>query len=193
MKTFHIFFLIATLLLVIAIPVNQCQAACWCGIEYCIGWNDQLKVDDSKTKVRVEEENEYILDVDNGSITGSGHTHTPKGGSVAGTTVTNFQWTVSGTLDYSYFGVSAKVGSQVTHTYGTDCKCEVNNWCQCCYLRAFERYRYTYKEGLCWCISPLCIFGSKYSGENREFLGVTCTDKPKCVVEPGCRVTWVGE
>jgi len=188
MNTFH-FSLIATLLLAVAIPVTQCQAACWCSWDYCVGLTDPLIIDDSKTKITTNEYDKTTSSQSNGSCTIPGTTAPKKKCSVNGATTTTFSWEVAGSLSFQYFGVSATHGSLVTQTLGNSCEAEITSWCSCCFQRAYEKYEFTYKEGWCYCdIGALfCTYpGTKYTGSKSVFQGLHCDDKPECVVPPNC-------
>jgi hypothetical protein len=166
---------------------RQVEAGCWCGIVYCIA---DITIDASKTRVSITYDILETADQSIGSCPYEGATPPSKICSVSGSYGSTNQWEVNGTLNFTYFGVSAKVGSEVTLSVSSGCSATIGSWCSCCHERVRAKYKNTYMEGLCWCLDPLfpllCVHGSSYSGTNKEYQSIGCDDEPQCIVPPEC-------
>jgi len=98
-------------------------------------------------------------------------------------------WEISGSLDYKFFNVTAKVGESLE----VSASCEgssktLNDWCQCCASAAALVYTKTTKQGKCECRSTFwgTVCSETKSGQILSFDKVSCYPLP-CEVDPNCK------
>jgi hypothetical protein len=181
MRVFCLFFLVISSLLFHNGYVSA--ASCWCHLEYCI--NDFV-IDPAQTVIWYEYEELATADQTNGSCPTAGATAPTKVCDVSGNYGTVKKWEVTGSISYDSFGVSAKVGEDVTISVSSGCSATISSWCTCCHERVRTKYKYTYQAGTCWCLAVLCITTSNVSGTNKEYQSIHCDDQPACTISSSC-------
>jgi|GEM_PF-2470257 hypothetical protein len=164
---------------------NSLQA-CWCSNGICSGWGTEtgplVGTVTSSDYVQVLQ----VTDQSNGSNPCNGSTAPTKNCSASGTATDVLDWSVSGSVNYSFFGVSAQVGG--SHTQSSSCAggAQISGWCTCCHEMAGLQFTTTTMSTQCYFDDGLCACINIYTGSCVKYDYGVCSDQPACVVPSGC-------
>jgi hypothetical protein len=101
-----------------------------------------------------------------------------------GGTGTVLSWQVSGSVNYSYFGVSARAGGSVNYNANCTSSATINSWCSCCHERAGLKFTTTTLATAC--VIPDGGYCEYAGGSCVKFDNAVCDDQPACTIPSGC-------